>query len=118
MEFYQGIFGGELRITTFGELNPEAGDVADLVMHSQLETDDGYTLMASDTPPGMKRKEGNNITVSLSGEDESLRDYWDKLVEGGKVTLPFEKQVWGDEFGQCIDKFGVNWMVNVTHPQV
>ena len=43
-----------------------------------------------------------------------MRGYWEKLSEGGRVTLPFEKAPWGDTFGMCTDKFGVNWMVNVT----
>ena len=57
--------------------------------------------------------------MSLSGDDAAdLRRYWDKLSDGGTVTVPFEKQMWGDEFGMCTDKFGINWMVNITQPQV
>ncbi len=33
------------------------------------------------------------------------------------MTVPLEKQMWGDEFGMCIDKFGVAWMVNITQAQ-
>jgi PhnB protein len=28
-----------------------------------------------------------------------------------------EKQMWGDEFGMCDDRFGITWMVNVGQPQ-
>lgn len=28
--------------------------------------------------------------------------------------MPFGRQVWGDEFGMCTDKFGVTWLVNVS----
>jgi len=75
--------------------------------------------MASDTPPGMEFNEaGNNITVSLSGDDEpQLQGFWDKLSEGGNVSLPLEKQMWGDLFGMCTDKYGVPWMVNIGQPQ-
>jgi PhnB protein len=87
-------------------------------MHAQLETPSGFTLMGSDTPPGMEFKPGSNFAVSLSGEDAGeLRGYWDKLAEGANVTVPLEKQMWGDEFGQCVDKFGVAWMVNIGAPQ-
>ena len=69
-------------------------------MHAQLETPTGFTLMASDTPPGMERHPGDTITVSLSGDDrDELRGYSDRLADGGKVTMPLEKQMWGDEFG-------------------
>jgi PhnB protein len=86
-------------------------------MHAQLETDRGFTLMASDSPPGMERTAGDNIALSLSGEDaDELRGYWEKLSNGGTVTVPLEKQMWGDEFGMCKDQFGVPWMVNITQP--
>lgn len=116
MEFYKGVFGGTLKVNTFGEFGSPEGADADKVMHAQLETDQGYTLMASDTPAGMEHNPGTNITVSLSGDDaDTLRGYWDELSDGGTVTVPFEKQMWGDEFGSCIDKFGIPWMVNVVH---
>jgi hypothetical protein len=45
-------------------------------MHGMLETPEGYTLMAADTPPGMPFTPGNTITISLSGDDEDqLREY-------------------------------------------
>ena len=80
-----------------------------------LETASGFTLMGADTPPHMERQEGSSITVSLSGEDATeLRGYWDKLSEGGTVTMPLEKQMWGDDFGMCVDRFGTPWMVNIV----
>jgi PhnB protein len=115
LEFYQGVFGGTLRVSTFGEFGAPDPASADQVMHGQLESDAGYTLMAADTPPGMEHTPGDNITVSLSGEDaDELRGYWEKLSDGGTVTVALEKQMWGDEFGMCIDRFGVPWMVNIT----
>lgn len=115
MEFYKSVFGGTLTANTFGEFGSPEGADADKIMHSQLETDNGFTLMASDTPAGMEHNPGTNITVSLSGDDaEDLRGYWEKLSAGGTVTVPFEKQMWGDEFGSCVDKFGIPWMVNVV----
>jgi PhnB protein len=117
MEYYRDVFGGELRLSTFGE-NGMDGPTADKIMHAQLETPSGYTLMAADTPPGMQRTTGDAITVSLSGEDgDELRGYWDKLSNGGQVTMPFEKQMWGDEFGMCVDRYGVPWMVDVVVAQ-
>jgi PhnB protein len=114
MEFYQGIFGGDLAANTFKEFNAGHGpDDDDLLMHSQLETPSGFVLMASDTPQGMTYTPGQNISISLSGDDEALRDYFAKLSEGGQVAVPLEKQMWGDEFGMVTDKYGINWMVNV-----
>ena len=116
MEFYRDVFGGNLTVNTFGESGGAEGTPgADNIMHAQLETDTGFTLMASDTPAGMQRNPGDSITISLSGDDaDALRGYWEKLSDGGNVTMPLEKQMWGDEFGMCVDKFGVPWMVNIT----
>ena len=115
MEFYQGVLGGELALNTFGEYGQPDSPDADKIMHSQLETPSGFTLMAADTPAGMQHTSGDTITISLSGDDgDELRGYWEKLSAGGQVTMPFEKQMWGDEFGMCIDRYGVPWMVDVV----
>jgi len=118
MQFYQSVFGGELTLSTFGEFNAPDPAIADKIMHAMLVTNSGYTLMASDTPPGMSHNPGDNITISLSGEDASqLHDYWEQLSASGTVSMPLEKQMWGDEFGSCVDRFGIPWMVNITQPQ-
>jgi len=118
MEFYKEVFGGTLALNTFGEYGEADSPIADKIMHGMLETDQGFTIMGADTPPGMDRNPGDNITVSLSGDDaDQLRGYWEKLSDGGNVTMPLEKQMWGDEFGMCVDKFGIPWMVNITQQQ-
>ena len=80
-----------------------------------LEADNGITFMASDTPKGMEYKPGTNYSMSLSGDNEAeLRGYFEKLSVGGTVTMPLEKAPWGDTFGMVNDKFGVQWLVNIT----
>jgi PhnB protein len=32
--------------------------------------------------------------------------------------MPLQQQVWGDEFGMCIDRFGIPWLVNITQPHI
>ncbi|MFI9817826.1 VOC family protein [Saccharothrix variisporea] len=115
LEFYKDVFGGDLRLSTFGEYAPPDAPGGDKIMHGQLETPSGFTLMGADTPPGQSYNPGDNIAVSLSGDDaEELRGYWEKLSGAGTVAVPLEKQMWGDEFGMCVDRFGVTWMVNIT----
>ena len=114
MEFYQSVFGGELTVSTYGQYGAE-GAGAENIMHAQLTTPAGFTLMASDAPPEQATNQGDSISISLSGDDsDALRGYWEKLSEGGTVSMPLEKQVWGDEFGSCTDRFGVPWLVNVA----
>jgi PhnB protein len=118
LEFYRDALGGELTLTTFGESGMPDSPDAKLIMHGQLETPAGFTLMVADTPAGMDYNPGMNISVSLSGDSgDELRGYWDKISEGGTVTVALEKQMWGDEFGMCVDRFGISWMVNIGQPQ-
>lgn len=118
MEHYQQVFGGELAMNTFGEYGMQ-GEGSDGVMHAQLTTPAGFTLMASDTPPGMAAAASQgNISISLSGDDGAeLRGYWDGLADGGHVDMPLEQQMWGDTYGMVTDRFGVSWMVNIAGQQ-
>jgi PhnB protein len=60
---------------------------------------------------------GASIRISVSGDDaDELRSYFAKLMDGGSVEVPMEKQGWGDEFGMGTDRFGVSWLVNITQP--
>jgi PhnB protein len=118
MEYYQSVFGGQLQISTFGEFGSSDPAVADKVMHARLTTDRGYILMASDAAPGMPYNPGNTITCSLSGDPgDGLEQAWERLSDGGTVTMPFKKQMWGDLYGMCTDKFGIPWMVDIAQPQ-
>ncbi|MEV0634562.1 VOC family protein [Streptomyces sp. NPDC050619] len=116
MEFYKEVFGGTLTLHTYGELGGQPDTPgSDKIMHGMLETPSDFTLMGSDTPPDMPLTPGNNFSVSVSGDDDAeLRGYWEKLSAGGSVSVPLEKQMWGDVFGMCTDRFGVTWMVNIV----
>jgi PhnB protein len=120
MEFYKDVFGGTLTMNTFGEFQ-SARDPSEtnLIMHAQLETPSGFTLMGSDVPASMPYVPGTNTSlISLSGDNEAeLRGYWDKLSVGATITARLEKAPWGDSFGMCTDRFGTNWMVNITGPR-
>lgn len=116
MEFYKNVFGGKLVISTFQEyqLTQDPAE-ANKVMHAMLEADNGITFMAADTPNNMQHNPGDNISMSLSGDNEpELRGYFEKLAAGGQVVEPLVKAPWGDTFGMLVDKFGVNWMVNIA----
>ena len=116
MEFYRTVFGGKLTISTFKDFHASQDPSEDdKVMHSVLEADNGITFMASDTPDRMEYKPGTNFSMSLSGDNEAeLKGYFEKLSDGGAITMPLEKAPWGDTFGMLIDKFGVSWLVNIT----
>ncbi|MFF2697041.1 VOC family protein [Streptomyces cyaneofuscatus] len=124
MKFYQEVFGGELEVSTaadFGSADSGSADSgpadasdADKVLHARLDTPDGCTVMAWDVPEGVPYHPGNDVAVYLGGDDNELRVRFERLSEGGTVTMPLEKQPWGDEAGALVDRFGITWMVNIV----
>ncbi|OZC58505.1 VOC family protein [Rhodococcus sp. 06-418-5] len=116
MEFYRSVFGGELTVTTLGEANASEDPAdRDKIMHGQLTTPNGFTLMGADTPSSMEHTPGNTMSVSLSGDEEDeLTSYWNALAVDAQFTMGLDKAPWGDTFGMLTDKFGVQWMVNIA----
>ena len=117
MEFYRSALGGELSVSTFAEMGDPGNEG---VMHAQLTTSTGMTLMASDMAPGTEGtpSPGDAISLSISGgQDDGLRGVWERLAEGGQVTMPLERQMWGDDFGMLVDRYGMPWMVNIAGEQ-
>lgn len=113
MEFYKDIFGGELYFQTHGEVDENAApEMKDKIMHASL-TGGPLTLMGSDTEKASAK--AAKVTLSLNGSDEAkLTDIFNRLSEGGEMLYPLKKEFWGDIFGGFIDKYGVEWMVNIS----
>ena len=115
MQFYTEVFGGELTLNTFAQYGRADSPDADRIMHGALETDAGYSIMAADVTSEMEYHPIAGCSMSLSGDDgDVLRGYFEKLAASGTITMPMMKQVWGDEFGMCVDGFGVSWLVNIS----
>jgi PhnB protein len=114
MEFYKSCFGGTLTMITYGEGGmPGSEELKNKIMHALL--DNGWmTLMGGDGGDHMSITMGNNVQVSLSGTDPKLKEMFTALSAGGKVPMPMAVAPWGDEFGMFTDKFGIQWLVNVT----
>ena len=113
MAFYKDIFGGELNMMTFGQVDASCPDaLRDQIMHASLMGGE-VEFMGCDTPrPGPLGSD--KIQLSLSGFDETnLRKKFEQLSAGGTITIPMEKQMWGDIFGAFKDKFGIDWMIDV-----
>lgn len=116
LEFYQTVFGGELSIDTFAsyEMGQDPSE-NHLVMHGQLETPEGFTLMAADTPSSMTYVKPAGIAVSVSGDENALLEgYWNALADGGDVTMPLDTPPWGGRFGMLTDRFGIDWLISIN----
>lgn len=119
-EFYGRALGAIPQFMTFGEAGavPAGGPAADKIMHGSLEVTDLIRLYVSDHVEGMSPEgfvPGNNVSLSLMGDDEAvLRSAFEKLSAGGTITMPLEKQTWGDTYGTFTDRFGIIWQVNIS----
>lgn len=116
MTFYQTVFGGKLTFTTFKEFGvSQDPSEENKIMHSMLEAENGMTLMAADVPNSMDLQLGTNISIFLNGDnEEELTRYYNMLSAGGMVIEPLAKAPWDDSYGMFVDKFGINWMVNIS----
>ncbi|GAA1281238.1 MULTISPECIES: VOC family protein [Brachybacterium] len=121
-EFYGHALGAIPQFVTFGEAGavPVDHPSADKVMHGSLEVTELIRLYVSDVIEGMSPDgftPGTNVTLSLMGDDETLlRSAYERLSEGGSITMPLEKQMWGDVYGSFTDRFGIVWQVNISAP--
>src|SRR5690606_13694721 len=117
-EFYGEALGATPQFATFGEFQavPEGDPAAEKIMHGSLEVTVLIRLCASDVIEGMgEDPRATTVTLSLMGDDEAvLRSAYEKLSGGGEITMPLEKQMWGDVYGAFTDRFGIVWQVNVS----
>lgn len=116
MNFYKEVFGGELRMQKFGDAPMDSpADSKDRIMHAHLGNG-AFNLLDSDGMPGQAPIQGNNVTLNVGSETkEEQEKYFNKLAEGGKVTMPLQDTFWGANFGMLTDKFGMHWMFNTEH---
>ncbi len=123
--FYKSVFGGEFLgdIARFGEIPPSV-DMPDLseedknlVMHMALPILGGHVLMGTDAPESMGFivTFGNNVYINLEPDSRAeTKRLFMALSEGGIVEMELQDMFWGDYYGSCKDKFGVQWMFNCT----
>lgn len=134
LEFYASVFGGQLMVATYGDFGmPKEVPGADKVVFGQVESEDGFRVMAYDIPGqdstdtsatagSTHRENGATITdrsffQSVRGDTlDEINGYWDALGEGGTVVEPLAASAWSPGFGMLTDRFGVTWILDVQAP--
>ena len=114
LNYYKDAFDGEiLLINRYGDSPMQVSeDWKNKIVHARLKFGENL-IMVSDSHNGQLAKKEGNIQLSVEVDDEKkMEQVFNKLAEGGKVTMPLAKQFWGATFGMLQDKFGVNWMFN------
>ena len=117
LEFYQHVFGGRIAQITYRDAG-NVGDPADAerIMWGQVESDEGFRVMAYDVPAGTPWQQGENaFFVSVRGESaQEIAAYWAKLCAGATIARPLEAAPWTPLYGMLKDRFGVVWVLDVA----
>ena len=114
LNFYRDVFDGEiLMLSRYGDGPMQVDeDWKNKIMHARLKFGDSL-IMVSDGPKGFKTTTGGNIQLSVEMDDENkMNEVFNKLAEGGKITMPLQDTFWGARFGMLTDKYGTGWMFN------
>ena len=123
--FYKTVFGGDFSgpINRFKDMPSQEGapppseKLGNMVMHIEYPILGGHKLMGTDAPEemGFKVNVGNNHYIMLEPDSKEDADrIFKALSTGGKVEMPLEDMFWGAYYGSLADKYGVQWMINVS----
>lgn len=122
--FYRSVLGGEFTtLMRFGDTPGCDGmpvTEKEKIMHMALPLGNGNVLMGTDCLESMNQKVdfGNNITISIHSDSrEDADQLYAGLSKDGNPVMPMADMFWGDYWGMLIDKFGVQWMVDVVSTQ-
>lgn len=86
----------------------------DSIMHARLVIGDNVIMASDGCPADPTGPSHRGYSLSIRSENvEQGGEVFNRLAEGGTVTMPFQPTFWAKGFGMLTDKFGVNWMVNV-----
>ena len=117
LEFYKNAIGGSFDVNRFAGSPMESqvgADWAQKVMHATFKGD-GFSFMASDSTENGTRPEGS-VALSLAVADAAEgRGLFERLSDGGEITMPYDATFWGGSFGMLVDRFGKKWMVSGGH---
>lgn len=114
LNFYKNIFDGEITmVSRYGEAPmPIDEDWKNKLMHARLKFGNSM-IYISDGPKDYKSSKDGNIQLSVDVPDQNkIEEVFNKMAEGGHVTMPLANQFWGAKFGMLKDKFGIGWMFN------
>lgn len=111
LSFYAEVFGGEPRVHTFAEFGRSDGP-AEAVAHGFL-MDSPVTLNASDVAGDEPPFSAQGLMLSLLGTADAptLRTWFARLAERGRVLDDLQERPWGAVDGQVVDRFGLHWLI-------
>ena len=111
LTFYGDVFGCAVQLHTFAEFNRADGP-ADAIAHGGL-TGGPVALWGADVSGAERpvRSEGLMLALLGTAAPSTLRTWFARLGDGGRVVEDLQKRPWGDSDGQVIDRYGLHWLI-------
>jgi PhnB protein len=116
MRFYERVLEGKLELLMSGADSPMGAqipkEVAHRIVHARLALPGGARLYGGDTM-GQTYQGIHGVSVALNYDSVAeAKKFFERLADGGKVTMAIAPTFWAKIFGMVTDKFGVHWIVN------
>jgi len=121
--FYRSVFGGNftalMRFADMPGSEKMPEEDRQRIMHISLPIGDHVTLKATDIIDSLNQQlqVGDNFHLAITVDNEAdIHRLFNGISAGGTVIMPLGKESWGELFGMCKDKFGIQWMFNYVKP--
>lgn len=117
MGHWHDVFGGELQIVRYGDMELEGMPFdpdPNAVAHATLKLPSGE-LAGSDVMDDKEypiRDTAYSMLYTADTREEATQLFEKLLAGGGTVGMPLEEAPWGDLYGQVFDRFGVMWALS------
>jgi PhnB protein len=118
--FYKDVFGTQFvgPFVRFSDMpNPDgpelSKDDSQKIMHMEVEIAAGHVIMATDAlaSQGQQVRMGSYSTIMIDADDRAEVDrLYDSLRDPGAGEQKPEMRPWGQYWGMCTDRFGIQWM--------
>jgi PhnB protein len=99
------------------DVTPMMADDGKRYMHCSFVVNGGLVYMSDSFPEyGAPWVQPQGFNLHLNVDD--AQQWWDRAVAAGcEVTMPLEKQFWGDIYGQLKDPYGITWAIGQATPE-
>jgi PhnB protein len=118
LKFYEKAIGAKVEMLMRFKDAPEKSMITpeneNKVMHVQFQVGETKILASDGRCTGKGSFQGISLALSANTEAEADR-LFGGLAEGGQVQMPLAKTFFAPRFGMVADKFGVGWMIIVSH---
>ncbi|HEX6248310.1 MAG TPA: hypothetical protein VFZ64_10605 [Nocardioidaceae bacterium] len=111
LTFYGDVFGCAVRLHTFAEFGRTDGP-SDAIAHGYL-AEGPVVLFAADVSGDEAPFRSDGMMLSLLGTvaPSTMRGWFARLSDGGRVVDDLQVRPWGASDGQVVDRHGLHWLI-------